>query len=99
MSDSLSGSRVSLSPPPPTAERDTAYPRGGQAGLSLAPAFSTALGGVSGVQTALGVRDAVMKLTEVIVYVAVYAKVKDQLSGFKDITFLDVEGKNSSAPQ
>src|SRR5689334_3378486 len=31
----------SPSPRRPTAERDTAYPNGGQAGLSLAPAFST----------------------------------------------------------
>jgi predicted Zn-dependent peptidase len=35
----------------------------------------------------------------VVVVVGDYAKVKDQLSGFKDITFLDVEGKKTSAPQ
>jgi zinc protease len=35
----------------------------------------------------------------VIVVVGDYTKVKDQLSGFKDITFLDVEGKKTSAPQ
>jgi zinc protease len=35
----------------------------------------------------------------VIAIVGDYAKVKDQLSGFKDITFLDVEGKKTSAPQ
>ena len=35
----------------------------------------------------------------VIVVVGDYAKVKDQLSAFKDITFLDIEGKKTSAPQ
>jgi zinc protease len=35
----------------------------------------------------------------VIVVVGDYAKVKDQLSSYKDITFLDIEGKKTSAPQ
>jgi zinc protease len=35
----------------------------------------------------------------VIVVVGDYAKVKDQLAAFKEITFLDVEGKKTSAPQ
>ena len=35
----------------------------------------------------------------VIAIVGDYAKVKDQLAGFKDITFLDTDGKPISAPQ
>jgi predicted Zn-dependent peptidase len=35
----------------------------------------------------------------VIAIVGDYAKVKDQLTGFKDITFVDIEGKKTSPPQ
>ena len=35
----------------------------------------------------------------IVVIVGDYAKVKDQLGAFKDITFLDTEGKKISAPQ
>jgi hypothetical protein len=35
----------------------------------------------------------------VIAIVGDYAKVKDQLAGYKDITFLDVDGKTIPPPQ
>jgi len=33
------------------------------------------------------------------VIVGDYAKVKDQLAAFKDVTYLDTEGKTIAAPQ
>ena len=47
----------------------------------------------SGAATLLGSQDSVIAI------VGDYAKVKDQLSAFKDITFLDTDGKPVSPPQ
>ena len=38
-------------------------------------------------------------LLSVIAIVGDYAKVKDQLAGYKDITFIDTDGKTIPAPQ